>query len=114
MTIPAVYGIIVREKWIRTVNQYYNRPDYLLGKGKLPPEINKKNSKNNKNERNYKGFALNRNRKDLPTPSTSINTPHLILFLGEYQTFRNVLQGKNLERCKSITTTFDHPRKKKS
>lgn len=72
-----------------------------------------KKSKNNKNERKNKGFALNRNRKDLPTQATSRNTRCLIPFLDEYQKLRLVHQGRILERCKSITGASDHLRKKK-
>ncbi|KAH0688540.1 hypothetical protein KY285_018019 [Solanum tuberosum] len=109
---PVVCRIVEREKRIRKVNQYYNSCDYLLWKDKLPPEINKELN-NNKNERKNKGFALNRNKKDLPTPATSRNTRHPIPFLDEYQTLRHVPQGKILERCKSITGVADHLRKKK-
>ncbi|KAK4735826.1 hypothetical protein R3W88_010087 [Solanum pinnatisectum] len=60
-----------------------------------------------------KGFALNRNRKDFPTPASSRNTRHPIPFLDEYQTLRHVPQGRILERCKLITGATDHSRKKK-
>ncbi|KAG5618844.1 hypothetical protein H5410_018668 [Solanum commersonii] len=64
-------------------------------------------------KRKNKGFALNRNKKDLPTPATSRNTRHPIPLLDEYQTLRHVPQGMILEKCKSIIGVADHPRKKK-
>ncbi|KAK4723478.1 hypothetical protein R3W88_026257 [Solanum pinnatisectum] len=96
---PPVCGIVEREKRIRKVNQYYSSSDYLLGKDKLPSEIYKKSQKN-KNETKNKGFALDRNRKDLPTPATSRNARHPIPFVDEYHALR---QGRILERGKSIT-----------
>ncbi|KAH0719778.1 hypothetical protein KY284_004808 [Solanum tuberosum] len=90
---PPVCGIVEREKRIPKVNQYYNSSDYLLGKDKLPSEIYKKSQKN-KNEMKNKGFALNRNREDLPTCR---NARHLIPFVDALR------QGRILERGKSIT-----------
>ncbi|KAH0721981.1 hypothetical protein KY289_005025 [Solanum tuberosum] len=102
---PPVCGIVEREKRIRKVNQYYSSSDYLLGKDKLPSEIYKTSQKN-KNETKNKGFALNRNREDLPTPATSRNACHPIPFVDALR------QGRILERGKSITGAAD-PRKKK-
>ncbi|KAG5579024.1 hypothetical protein H5410_049651 [Solanum commersonii] len=102
---PPVCGIVEREKRIRKVNQYYSSSDYLLGKDKLPSEIYKTSQKN-KNETKNKGFALNRNREDLPAPATSRNARHPIPFVDALR------QGRILERGKSITGAAD-PRKKK-
>uniref|UniRef100_M1DAL5 Bromodomain-containing protein n=1 Tax=Solanum tuberosum TaxID=4113 RepID=M1DAL5_SOLTU len=94
---PPVCGIVEREKRIRKVNQYYSSSDYLLGKDKLPSEIYKTSQKN-KNETKNKGFALNRNREDLPTCR---NARHPIPFVDALR------QGRILERGKSITGAAD-------
>ncbi|WMV48907.1 hypothetical protein MTR67_042292 [Solanum verrucosum] len=88
---PPVCGVVEREKRIRKVNEYYSSSDYLLGKDKLPSEIYKTSQKN-KNETKNKGFALNRNREDLPTPATCRNARHPIPFVDALR------QGRILER----------------